>query len=138
MAPHLMGNQTHELQCVRVIGLGCQQLPITSLGLGQSAGLMMRDARRKELRDRRRRGCGIAQALLRGGAALMTIHASSWVLTADRGQSLRVGAPTIRPTARRLLNKLLTHNAAITRPQPNDPTGWGFYLRLKQSNVIYH
>ena len=74
MVPHLMGNHTYELQCVCVIGLGCQHLPITSLGLGQSSGLMMRDARRKELRDRRRRGYGIARALLRGGAALMTVH----------------------------------------------------------------
>lgn len=47
MAPHLMGNHTHELQCVRVIGLGCQHLPIISLGLRQSPGLMMGDGRRK-------------------------------------------------------------------------------------------
>ena len=43
VAPHLMRNDAEQVEGIRMLGLGRQHAPITSLGHGQSSGLVVFD-----------------------------------------------------------------------------------------------
>jgi hypothetical protein len=58
IAPHLMRNDTQQVQGIRMVRLGRQHAPITSLGLGQSSRLVIFDRRPEELGTRRCRHGG--------------------------------------------------------------------------------
>jgi len=60
IAPHLMSNDTQQVQSVRMVRLGRQHAPVTRLGLGQSSRLVICDGRPEELGATRCRhgGCG--------------------------------------------------------------------------------
>jgi hypothetical protein len=45
IAPYLTGNDPQQVQSVRMVRLGFQHAPITSLGLGQSCCVVVFDAR---------------------------------------------------------------------------------------------
>ena len=50
VVPRLMGDDAEQVQGLRVLRLGCQDFPVGCLGLGQAAGLMVREGPFEPLR----------------------------------------------------------------------------------------
>jgi hypothetical protein len=69
---------TEKMQAVDVIGIECTDLPVKGLGLGQPAGLVMRERRGELLGDlapgRRAETGGGGLALARRSSPLFSVH----------------------------------------------------------------